>query len=35
MEGGAKPGVAGAGTSLGVVKGLQNTEWERDGLGES
>lgn len=31
MGGGAKAGVEGAGTSLGVAKGLPETEWERDG----
>lgn len=32
MGGGAKAGVEGAGTSLGVVKGLLlETGWERDG----
>lgn len=31
MGGGAKAGVEGAGTSLGVVKGLLAMGWERDG----
>lgn len=33
--GGAKAGVEEAGTSLGVVESLQETEWERDDEGES